>query len=357
MSLVKFLQDNGFYIRRWLRFEHTTYIDLLSSKKAVAILLAVPKSLAEEIPGDYIQLSKENVPKMSVDTVDDYTKTSEPFIEQTYNNITHHIDIPQQHEKPMSYHLKTSYKHPVVVDTQVQDFEFTKKLLVRQIGRLKYCVQGIPHRIGCINSTMCCILSSEHKVKLYTSPAPLRTEQGSKLYVIMDLSIFHDRIETIEDEAEQVLMGVYKILMHTQTSHVENIRKLIQRLPSIEKTSDNLLELKKNYMESISKFTELLIQWTEKQTKAEVEKGLLQEQYPDAIHTGMRRDHALLKLNRRIDKCKKARREIVETLERLRSDNEHLSLDLDYILFDNIVMVDKTIQNFNYLKKLEESLR
>ncbi|MDC3332969.1 hypothetical protein OAV62_01890 [bacterium] len=357
MSLLNFLTDNGFYTKRWLRLDDTIFLEILSSRRAVPILLAVPNSFDQEVTQNYIQLTPENITPQT-DSVEDYTRTSEPFIEQTYNNITHHIDIPVQHKKPMSFHLQTSYKHPVVMEDKAEEFEFTKKLITRQMGRLKYCIQGIPQRIGCINSTLCCYLSfTDNQIKMFKSTMPLRSQKGSKLYVVIELSVFHDKIDSIENEAEQILNGVYKILTHTQTSHVENIGKLIARLPTIQTTSDKLLNYKKKYVKHIDQYIDLLSKWTDKQEKAEMEMSIATEQLPSSIRHDMQRNHAIDKLSSRIDQCKKTRREIIETIEKIRSDNEHLSLDLDYILFDNIVMIDKTLQNFEYLTKLEKTLR
>ena len=187
--------------------------------------------------------------------------------------------------------------------------------------------------------------------------SPLREQKGSKLYVVVELSVFHDKIDSIEEEAEQILNGIYKILTHTQTSHVENISKLIERLPSIQSTSDKLLVYKSNYLEHIEKYVELLEKWTDKQENAEMKLAIANDQLPNSIRHDMKRTHSIDRLHKQIDECKKARREIIAGLEKIRGDNEHLSLDLDYILFDNIVMIDKTIQNFDYLTKMEKTLR
>ena len=356
MSLSSFLLDRGFYIKNWLKMDDRFFVEILSAKKAVPILLRIPNEFSQDAPSDFLTLHKEVVSKNSADTIEDYTKISEPFIEQTYNSITHHIDIPQQHQKPMSYHLQTPYRHPVIVE-QTQELEFTKKLMVRQMGRLKYCVQGLPHTLACINGNICCYLPfKETRIQLFTHSSPLITKKGSRLYVCVELAIMYDRIDTVENEVEQVLDGIYKILVHTQTSHVENIRKLIARLPSIETTSDKILDIKRNYMDTIGKFSDLLEKWTDKQSRAEMELGLVNDKYPDSVRHNMKREHLVKKLTKRIEQCKKARREIVEGIENVRTDHEHLSLDFDYILFDNIVMVDKTIQNFEYLAKLEKSL-
>ena len=358
MSLINFLTDNGFYTKRWLKLEEDLFIEILSSRRAIPILLSVPSSFAQELSSDYIQLSRETVNHNTHDNVEDYTKVSEPFIEQTYNNITHHIDIPVQHKKPMSYHLQTSYQHPVVMNDKSEEFIFTKKLITRQLGRLKYCIQGIPHRIGCINSSLCCYLSfHDSSIHMFKSVSSLREQKGSKLYVVIELALFHDKIDSIEEEAEQILNGIYKILTHTQTSHVENISKLIERLPSIQSTSDKLLSYKKYYLEHIEKYVELLAKWTEKQEKSELKLSIANEQLPNSIRHDMKRTHTIDRLHKQIAECKKARREIIAGLEKIRGDNEHLSLDLDYVLFDNIVMIDKTIQNFDYLTKLEKTLQ
>jgi len=59
------------------------------------------------------------------------------------------------------------------------------------------------------------------------------------------------------------------------------------------------------------------------------------------------------KLEKELRKMEKLRISLRETLDKLRDQNDNLILEIDNILFDNIMMLDKIFQNFNKLNQLK----
>ena len=51
------------------------------------------------------------------------------------------------------------------------------------------------------------------------------------------------------------------------------------------------------------------------------------------------------------------RQDLVKTIQDVKIKNENLTLSIDTILFDNIVMLDKIFKNFEELNKLEAELK
>jgi hypothetical protein len=49
--------------------------------------------------------------------------------------------------------------------------------------------------------------------------------------------------------------------------------------------------------------------------------------------------------------------DLIKTIQDVKYKNENLTLKIDSILFDNIVMLDKIFKNFQELNKLESELR
>jgi uncharacterized coiled-coil DUF342 family protein len=116
------------------------------------------------------------------------------------------------------------------------------------------------------------------------------------------------------------------------------------------------LTYKRQYGEYIEKYTALLTQWMEKRDTVDAELRRARAETATSLRHDMKRVHQLQVLEKKRDKCIRVTSELLQTLRDTRQQKETLTLSIDNILFDNIVMIDQTLRNFRDLQALETSL-
>jgi hypothetical protein len=354
-KLSSFLLSHKFVSQRWFHTDNGYFLEILSTTTATPLLVFVPSSFNMDVV-ECIHLVKQDTPNVHKDNVEDFTKISEPFIEQSYNNVMGNVQLPTHHKQPLSTHLDSLYDHSILIEDIQSSNEILKKTITRQLNRLKYCIKGMPHRLAYIHSNIFTLLTKNNDIHMFNSSVPLLPKDVAKMYVVVDIQIMYDKIELINDEADQILFGIYKILNHTQTTHVQNIEILLQRFDKIHASSPKLLSYKEKYVGYINEFIVMLGKWTDKYNKVEMDVELMKQAPVGNLHQDMKRTHQLEKLEKNLENCKKNRLELIKTIQDTRTKNEILALEIDNILFNNIVMIDQTIKNFEKLEKLEQSL-
>ena len=70
------------------------------------------------------------------------------------------------------------------------------------------------------------------------------------------------------------------------------------------------------------------------------------------IHNDIEKSHILTKHNKDLKEIQKTKEDIVKTIFKLKTKREDIMLNVDKIMFDNNVMTECVLRNFNDLKKI-----
>ncbi len=109
-------------------------------------------------------------------------------------------------------------------------------------------------------------------------------------------------------------------------------------------------------MEYITQYIDLLDKWTEKYNKVDMELSLLRQSASGNLQQDMKRTYKLKEMEKSLEECRRNRMGLLQTIQETRTNYEMLALNIDNILFNNIVMIDQTLKNFDKLNILEQSL-
>jgi hypothetical protein len=354
-KLQYFLNVNHFVPRRYFLHEgKCILIECMSTKTLHTFMLNIPSTYDFRVSGEDQMFSLEKVPMNQLtEDLSDFAHATEHVMESHYSSIESHVELPEHHKRPMKDHLDDFYKQEVLLKDMTKEDTILIKNLYRQVQRLKYCILGIQHTIALIKSSFVVYLDSDHNIVVYRVKRSIPKETSS-FYVVVNFSIFYDKANVIDSEISRIYRGIWKVLNNNQDKHIRNIQEIIERRANIFERSERLSQRKQEYLEYIEKYVELLktIDDNEKELNKELEE--LKMSKDDQIHTDLKRVHYKQKLEKKIYKQQKTKKEVMTILEELHSKNQDLTLTIDTILFDNIIMLDKIFKNFKQLNKLEE---
>jgi len=359
-KLQFFTSNNGYDIHKiFVKKSKCFMVELMSRNTVDFILLYIPTKFAFPLPSNILTFPVEEFQhrESRCDDINEYSHASETLIESSYSDMESITALPtdKRNKLPMSKHLDEAYKKNIIVnDIQGSDNVIIQNIY-RQLRRLKYCIRGMTHKLAVINAPYIGVLNSNYDISMYCCET-LKRKKEQRLYIIVDVKMFYDRIDTIEQECSHLFNGIYTVLDNNQKLHSKNIKYIMDQRDNILQKSTDLHTNKMQYMQYIDKYVNLLDELNSyEKTKTYDLKQLNSVPYdPNDLRHDMKRTHQKKKLEKEIREIHKTRNDITKTIKDLKLKMGNLSLSIDTILFDNIVMIDKVFKNFEELGKLEK---
>lgn len=254
----------------------------------------------------------------------------------------------------MEKQLNEQYRRPIILKDVEQEDNDVMLCIFRQLKRLQYCVQFLKYRFGIIHKDYLAILNSDDNVKCYKIKNYLESAQRD-LYIMIDLEVFYENSKILNDDLEQLQNGIRGVLdknQEVQTKHLYTMldqqqkilgilstlhdKKLTLRI-DLEKIKELFSTVDNAVNEHIKKIEEINVLITQT-------TGKKQEQYIKYKH------QTYMKLTQLYTKKEEIAHAIVDN----RKYEHHLSLNIDRILFDNNVMLDKIFKNVSQLLVLDQ---
>lgn len=361
-KLQQFTRSNGFQIQRiFTRNGQCFLVEVMSIHTVDYILIHMPEKYRFNISSSSTPTHDMQIvnfdEKTSSDDIDDYAHVSEALIESSYSDMES-IVIPtmRKNKLAMSDHLNESYKRNIIL----KDLEGADSIIVkdiyRQLRRLKYCIQGMSHKLAVMTAPYIGVLDHDDTITIYNADT-LKRSKKHKLYIVVDFKMFYDKVNTIEQECSQILDGIYMVLNNNQQLHSKNIKNLMARRDNILSQSDFLQKCKRDFTDFITKYTDLLNELYSYEKSKAYELEQLRSVETNTMHHDMKRTHQKKTLEKDLQKMQKTKQELVQAIQDVKNKNDNLALSIDTILFDNIVMLDKIFKNFEELEKLENSMK
>jgi hypothetical protein len=362
VKLEKLLALKGFIPTTFFVIDNMcVYIEVLSIVNPEIFLLYIPskyKFVVEKgtpIPVyniDYIELNEHN------NIPDDYAgELEQNDIENIYEEIDLNMSLNLEKNNNISPYLEENYNRQIKIqDVQKDDVKEIKDIL-RQLKRLKLCVQNVRYKIAILYKNYLCTIKRDDSIECYVIKK-YKTKKYKKLLVSVDLELLYEKMESLLLNMTTVRKSLYHILDKNQFTHTKTFQKLLEEKNDIANVSQSAYLKKQSYEKYIKEYEEMLdvINTSEKSTLEKIHE--INQRYNDlsakGLHDDIEKSHHISKHTKDLSEIEKIKQDIVKSIFQLKNKREDIMLNVDKIMFDNNVMIECVIRNFIELGKISK---
>jgi hypothetical protein len=348
LSLNKFekiLSNNGMEITKiYIINDLCVYIEILIKNDATLFIIYVP-SKYEISPGNnmikkikYIEINNEDgtIPY-------EYTSNKDSEIEKKYQEI-----VIDDDEDNIENNLEQNYNFPINLEDINKNDIFEIKDIFRQLRRLKFCVEKIKYKITIFYKNYMCCIKRDNTYEFYVIEQMEINNTHKKLVVSTDLEHFYIKMGMLNTDINVVYKSISHILDRNQDKYVYKIKKIVDYKNNFDILSDNIIKKKNKYKNFLENFDILL-----KQLLLE-EKSILEyitniknnNKNSKTLYNDIEYSHIYLQKEKELSKIYNLKEEIINNIINVKNLLENLSLQFDQICFDNTVMMDTILHNF-----------
>lgn len=361
-KLEKLLSKRGLIPKKYFTIDGLIiYIEVLSIPNADSFMLYIPSKYDIEIgEGDdvfkirYVDITEDgNIPS-------DYAGEPDNFdLDKEYDGDD--IDLsPDAQHKNMEGYLEEKYNHPVSLKDHKnikKDIGVQLREVFRQLRRLKFCTKNLKYKLAIIfNDYLCCIRRDDTYECLFVHSSGGSDER--KLMVTIDLETLYEKIDSVSIDIKTVREGIYRVLDKNQGKHIRNMQKILEKKNTLVTFSEVVLSKKAQYSKYLTNLEQMLSDLTNAEKK-NVEKLMqIEDKYSGeaslkSMHSDIEKTHQIAKYENELSRINGVKQELIRNILIVKTKHENLSLQVDNIMFDNIIMIDAILKNFVKLSKIK----
>lgn len=263
------------------------------------------------------------------------------------------LDMTDKDNGEIKSVLEKKYNRPINMNKIAADDLNIIKSIYRQLRRFRNCVQDLEYKIIIIYKYYICMIRRDNSIDVLRITNYTHKTPEKKMYVVSDLEMFYNNPDILPRDIENVSQGIYQILVDNQNSHVHLIDNLMKSTKhintAIKKSIGNRVKFKK-YTEEIVDMMDIL---NEKLTALKRKRGrLLVDEDGRDMSGEISTIVKIGEIDKSIKNINSTKREIGSTMNELTHSYENTLLSIDTIMFDNCVMTNTIIRNFENLKKI-----
>lgn len=360
-KLEKFLHSNGFIPKKFFVIKNfIVYIEVLSINNADSFMLYIPSKYDIQID------QRDDIYKIKNIQVDEYGNIPIDYagapdnieLEKAYDEIdllTDPLELSSKDQHNMEHHLEEKYKHQVSLKDNSKKTTDQLREIFRQLRRLKFCVQNLKYKLCIICMDYLCCIGRHNNFDCYY----IENIQGyseKKLMISLDLETFYSNFSSIAVDIAAIREGVYRVLDKNHIKHVNNISKMLEQ-KNLGVLSDIILTKKLHCYTNLKSLEKLLYTLGQSEKKI-IEKLInIQERYSGeaslkGLHMDVEHSHLISKQEDELSRLNVVKQELISNILQVKTKYDNLSLKVDNICFDNIIMIDAILKNFLLLKQL-----
>lgn len=352
-KLEKLLSGRGLLPKKYFTIHDLIiYIEVLSLSNAGCFMLYIPSKYEIELAeGDdvykvkYVDVTEDgNIPE-------DYAGESDNI--KNYDGIE--LDSNENHENIQGY-LEEKYKHPVSLKSGKNRDVIKLKEVFRQLRRLKFCTQSLKYKLAIVfDHHLCCIRRDDTYECFAIQGQSLGEEK--RLMVTIDLETLYEKIDTVSDDIKTIRNEVCKVLDKNQNKHIRNIQKMLEQKNKLLAYAGSLKEKKDKYSKALERLEKLLddlvlVEKKNMEKFIEEEEKFSRQSNLKGMNADIERSNQIYKFETEVSRINSIKQELIRNILTARSKRENLSISVDNIVFDNIVMIDAVIKNFRKLSNI-----
>ena len=263
------------------------------------------------------------------------------------------VDINTIEKDNIEKHLEESYNCPVSLkDIGKEDINELKDIF-RQLRRLRFCVQSLKYKLCIFYKFYMCCIRRDDTYECY-SVENFNTNNNRKLVVTIDLETLYEKINTVETDSKSVYKGVFYVLNKNQNKHIRNLQKMLEYTTNFDLLSIDITNQKNKYQTYLEKLETMLTNLLTAEKDIIENIITIKEKYLNKkdLHHDIEKSHLISKKEDEITNINYIKQDVIRNILKVKMNMENLSLKVDQICFDNTVMLDTIIKNFDKLSQI-----
>jgi hypothetical protein len=250
--------------------------------------------------------------------------------------------------------LEDGYKRPISLKDLSREDKNDIKDIVRQLRRLKFCVQNISYKVGICYLNYLCVIDKDQKIECFHIKHFPRLLMR-RLFISVDLRLFYENMDIrLTQDITDIQNGISKVFDKNQESHEKTLFRILEEQKKIEGYSQNIFNKKREYAQYINEFVNLLNHLNLSE-KALIEKiKSLDKNTNGRVETNVNILYQKNKLQNELTNLNNTRKNVTKNITELRAKHEDVLLKVDKVMFDNLVMLNAIIKSLELLKVYSE---
>lgn len=342
-KLCDLFEKKGFIPTRYYSYQDTCiFIEIVSLSRGTVVMIYIPSRF--EIP---ISSGKDVEELELIDEEQDpneYAPTDNS--ETSYPNI----DLKAVDGAEASNFLMQKYKKQIQIRSGAKKKKETLRDVIRQLQRLHNCVKDLPYYIAILDDGYLGFIRDGEADCYYSKNYETNTR---RLRVVATLPTFYEKSFILAEEASQIYSGIDNILNDNMSSHATFLEDIISRKGNMMNFCTHITSKKSQYKQLISQYENMLQQLEIKHN--ELSKKLQSINLPSGGLEG----ELLYAQNKNtitqsIKDCVEVKKTLISQILKLRITLDNISLITDKVMFENSIMMDKMVTNFDALIHIAE---
>ena len=264
-----------------------------------------------------------------------------------YKNLNIQVDPDEREE--MEKHLENNYKKEIKLSEITAEDILSMKQIYRQVKRLKYCFLNIKYKMGIIYRNYICAIDRYDEINCF-SIKHYPDHQGKKLFIITDLETLFEKNDKIIEDIASVRNSIYDILQINQNRNIELIDKMIENKKEAVLLPKKMEMKNKVYDMHILELSNMISSVNSAETRVLKKiEDLYRNKNPN-LQADISIAHNRSVYDKELAEIASAKNDISMNIIDMRTKKENAIIEIDKIMFDNTVMFDTIIKNFEKLK-------
>jgi hypothetical protein len=346
IKLEKILVNKGIFPERFYTYHnYVIYVECLIIKTGIKFWIDIPENYKFKIEksNNVFDLKSVTIDEGDDEVVNEFAKKFNDLDVFNAYEEKGDIDIDDDFDQNnISSKLSQNYNYSIRISEIDESDEKDVKDIKRQVSRLRYSVMHTKYQV-CITYKHYFAILYENEVIVFAIRNYGEDEfsRYRQLFVTVDLELFYSKLDNISNEVFKIKSSISKILDINYNKNINNINFMMDKSALILNKFQELYSKKIHLIGLESRFEELYKSVNDSEKKI-IEKIILLKDQENS-HESIKKYKGNLKA------LEDSKLEILNNVAKVNEKRDNISLTLDKILFDNIVMFNSIIKNFEIL--------
>jgi hypothetical protein len=346
-KLEKLLVKKGLIPKKYFSIDgYIVYMEIFNIKNSDCFMVYIQSKYDISIDEH-----ENNVYKIKyVDITEDGHIPNDYAGEIDENAVEEEIDIETKNNQyeDITEQLEEKYNRPISLTNTKQANDTIKlKEVFRQLRRLKSCTKNIKYKFVIMFSDyLCCIRRDDTYECFYISK--FEGIADKKMMISIDLETLYENIDCLSDDIKMVKDSIYHIIEKNHVRHTEKIQKLLDINSKLGVFCDSIAKKKSKYSSYLSKLEQLLTDINIAEEKNNSKLKSIESKYLNRsnMNSEIEKIHQIQKYNNEQHRINVIKQDLIRNILLVKAKKENLSLTIDSVMFDNIIMIDSITKNF-----------